>query len=300
MIASGRTPAGSHLPIMVAEVLAALAPAPGAVFVDATLGHGGHAQALLEQLRPGGRLLGLDVDPLELPKTEARLRALGFGPAELVIARTNYASISAAVGAAGLSAVQGVLADLGCSSMQYDDPRRGFTYKRAGPLDLRMNPNKGQPASALLARMTERELADVLRENADEPLGARIARAVKSAASPRTTTELSARVKSVLGKDDPRATLARVFQALRIAVNDELTTLELFLRQLPDVLAPAGRACLLTFHSGEDRRVKAAFRAGLEAGQYAQVSEEPERPTPEECRRNPRARAAKLRWAVRA
>lgn len=300
VIASGRTPAGSHLPIMVAEVLQVLAPAPGQVFVDATLGHGGHAQALVDRLRPGGRLLALDVDPLELPRTEARLRAAGYAPDELIVSRTNYASVATALAAANLSPVQGVLADLGCSSMQYDDPTRGFTYKHEGPLDLRMNPNKGQPASALLARLSERELADLLRDNSDEPLADPLARAIKAAATPRTTTALAALVKKVAPRSDPRPTLARVFQALRIGVNDELATLELFLRQLPDVLAPGGRACILTFHSGEDRRVKLAFRAGLDAGRYARVAEEPLRPTSEETRRNPRARPAKLRWAERA
>lgn len=300
MIASGRTPAGSHLPIMVAEVLEVLAPAPGQVFVDATLGHGGHTQALLDRLRPGGRLLALDVDPIELPRTEARLRALGYGPEELSIARTNNASLAGALGTAGFPPVHGLLADLGCSSMQYDDPTRGFTYKHEGPLDLRMNPNKGQPASALLARLDADELAQLLHDHSDEPLAEALAHKIKSGASPRTTTALAALVKQVAPKADPRATLARVFQALRIAVNDELATLELFLRQLPDALAPGGRACILTFHSGEDRRVKQAFKAGLEAGVYAQVADEPLRPTPEECRRNPRARPTKLRWAERA
>ena len=299
VIASGRTPAGSHLPIMVEEVLAALAPAPGETFVDATLGHGGHAEALLPRLRPGGRLIGLDVDPRELPRTTERLRAAGFGPAELVTQRVNHASLSAALAAAGVPAAHGVLADLGCSSMQYDDPTRGFTYKHEGPLDLRMNPNKGEPAAKLLEKWNEADLARALAELSDEPLAGPLARAIKRAASPTTTTALAALVRAV-APADPRPTLARVFQALRIAVNDELATLEALLRQLPAVLAPGGRVAILTFHSGEDRRVKHAFRAGQDDGTYARVSDEPVRPSREEARRNPRARPAKLRWAVRA
>ena len=306
VIASGRTPAGSHLPIMVEEVLEALRPAPGLTFVDATLGHGGHAEALLPRLAPGGRLIALDVDPLTLPRTEERLRAAGFG-AELTVRRTNHAALAAALGELSVPEVHGVLADLGCSSMQYDDPSRGFTYKHEGPLDLRMNPRRGEPASKLLERWSESDLSRALSELSDEPLAEPLARAIKRGASPRTTTALAAAVRAALSKlprgqkpEDPRPTLARVFQALRITVNDELSTLEAFLKQLPAVLAPGGRAVILTFHSGEDRRVKTAFRDGQASGIYSDVSADPTRPGREEVRRNPRAGPAKLRWAVRA
>ena len=307
VIASGRTPAGSHLPIMVDAVIRALAPAPGQTLVDCTLGHGGHAAALIPLLRPGGRVIALDVDPLELPRTEERLRAMGCGPDELIIQRTNYAALVAALTATGVEHVHGVLADLGCSSMQYDDPTRGFSYKHGGPLDLRMNPQKGKPAWTLIERWTVAELAQALTDLSDEPLAPMLAAAIKSIATPRTTTALAEAIKRAINRlparerpEDLRPTLARVFQALRIAVNDELSTLDRLLEQVPAVLAPGGRVAILTFHSGEDRRVKHAFRAGLDAGVYTAISDEPERATPEERRRNPRAGSAKLRWAVRA
>ena len=169
VLASGKTPAGTHRPIMVAEILAVLAPLPGEVAVDCTLGYGGHAEQLLPLLQPGGRLLGLDADPIELPKTEARLRGLGFGPAMFTAVRTNFAGLPRALGEAGLTGVDMVLADLGVSSMQIDNPARGFSMKDDGPLDMRLNPQRGQPASALLANISPTELARLLVENADEP-----------------------------------------------------------------------------------------------------------------------------------
>jgi 16S rRNA (cytosine1402-N4)-methyltransferase len=201
-----------------------------------------------------------------------------------------------------------VLADLGCSSMQLDNPTRGFSFKLAGPLDLRMNPNKGQPASALLAAVTSDELAELLLEYSDEPLADRLAKQILSAQSNRpirTTDELTAAIRKALAVLPERereragdAPLRRVFQALRIAVNDEFSALETFLRFLPGCLKSGARIAILTFHSGEDRRVKKAFQAGHREGVYARISGEVIRPSPEEVRANPRSSSAKLRWAV--
>ena len=304
IIARGDTPAGSHRPIMVREVLEALEPKPGETAVDATLGYGGHARALLPALLPGGRLYGLDVDPLELPKTEARLRAEGFSADVLEVRRMNFVALPKLLATEGLAGVDVVLADLGVSSMQMDDPARGFTFKREGPLDLRMNPRKGVPASALLAAMSEEDLRLVLRDNADETYAEQIARALCARRGQiATTTALAAVVREALpaparakAGDDP---VRRTFQALRIAVNDELTALDTFLRVLPDCLSPGGRVAILTFHSGEDRRVKQAFREHLRKGLYAAVAPTVLRPTPEERHANHRAASAKLRWAVR-
>lgn len=304
VIARGGTPAGSHRPIMVREILEALAPRPGAIGVDATLGYGGHARAILPTLLPGGRLYGLDVDPLELPRTEARLRAEGFSPDLLVVRCTNFAALPELLAAEGLAGVDVVLADLGVSSMQIDNPDRGFTFKREGPLDLRMDPRRGLPAAELLAAIGEDDLRRLLRDNADETYAEQIARAICGRRGQITTTiGLAEAVRAALppaararAGDDP---VRRTFQALRIAVNEELTALEAFLRALPYCLVPGGRVAILTFHSGEDRRVKQAFRDHLRAGLYAAVAPEVVRPGPEERRSNRRSASAKLRWAVR-
>lgn len=299
VVASGKTPAGTHRPIMVAEILEILTPQAGESAVDATLGYGGHAEEILSLLQPGGRLLGLDVDPFELPKTEARLRALGFGPEAFTARRSNFAGLPQILQAEGLAGVDFILADLGVSSMQLDDPARGFSFKHEGPLDLRMNPRRGQPASAMLDKMSPADLAALLADNADEPR----ARLLADALAGRhfaTTTELAAAARAALprlGHDECDLSVRRVFQALRIAANDEFSALEAFLRHLPACLCPGGRVALLTFHSGEDRRVKQAFAAGLRAGLYASTSDEVLRPSPAEQRANPRCAAAKLRWA---
>lgn len=304
VLASGKTPAGTHRPIMVREILQVLALRPGHVVVDATLGYGGHTAALLDAVLPGGCVLALDVDPIELPKTEARLRARGYSAADLRIRRSNYAGLSRVLADEGLPPVDAVLADLGLSSMQIDDPARGFTFKHEGPLDLRMNPQRGQPASALLASLDARKLARLLEEHADQPDAAALAGALlarQRLAPIHTTAALADAVRASLpAGDQVDDSVRRVFQALRIAVNDEFTALDTFLRHLPDCLAPGGRVAMLTFHSGEDRRVKRAFKAGLEAGVYAQVSDTVERAGPDERRSNPRSTSAKLRWAIRS
>jgi 16S rRNA (cytosine1402-N4)-methyltransferase len=292
VLAAGKTPAGTHRPIMVREILQALAPRAGEIAVDCTLGYGGHAHALLMAIRPGGHLIGLDIDPIELPKTEARLRQLGFGPESFTAHRMNYAGVAKVLpGPADL-----ILADLGVSSMQIDNPARGFTFKYDGPLDLRMNPQRGQPASALLASLDPETLAVLLIENSDEPNAEPLARAILQ--TPIATTAGLASIIRRTGRDDDA--VRRVFQALRIAVNDEFGALDAFLRSLPGCLKPGGRAAILTFHSGEDRRVKNAFQSGERDGTYAVIAHEVLRPSPDEIRANSRARSAKLRWARRA
>ena len=302
VIASGKTPAGTHRPIMVAEILAALAPQPGDIAVDCTLGHGGHSQEILARIQPGGVLLGLDADPLELPKTEARLRSLGFGAEAFIAKRSNFAGIAQALAALGIAGADIVLADLGVSSMQIDDPARGFSVKLDGPLDMRMNPQRGQPASVLLEKISTAALASVLDENADEPHAAMLAAALAGKTFTRTTALANAirAALPVVKPDDAALSVRRVFQALRIAVNDEFSALDTLLRQLPACTKPGARITILTFHSGEDRRVKKSFDAGLRAGIYAAVSDGVIRPTPAEQNSNPRSAPAKLRWAQRA
>ncbi len=299
VMARGHTPAGTHRSIMVAEILAVLAPQPGEVALDATLGYGGHTRELLPRLLPGGRLFGVDVDPLELPRTEARLRDLGFGEDVFVARRMNFAGLPKLKAESG--GFDLVLADLGVSSMQIDNPARGFTWKANGPLDLRLNPQRGRSAADLLASLDELSLAELLAENSDEPHAATIAREVHGQAI-RTTRDLADRVKAALraeglDEDELKKALQRTFQALRIAVNDEFTVLDQFLSLLPGVLNPGGRVAILTFHSGEDRRVKKAFQQGLREGIYEAVAPEPIRASPEERWSNPRSTSAKLRWA---
>jgi 16S rRNA (cytosine1402-N4)-methyltransferase len=299
VLASGKTPAGMHRPIMVAEILAALSPQPGELAVDCTLGYGGHAREILTRLQPGGKLIGLDADPIELPKTEARLRNAGFGAEIFTAVRSNFAGLPQALAGLNLSGADCIFADLGVSSMQIDDPARGFSVKTDGPLDMRMNPQRGFPASALLEKVSPDALAKIFQENADEPRADElsVALAKKSFSS---TRQLAAAIRAALprlSKDELDLTVRRVFQALRIAVNDEFSALDMLLRHLPACLNPGGRVAILTFHSGEDRRVKKSFEAGLRDGIYADIAQEIIRPTPEERHDNPRSSSAKLRWA---
>ena len=300
-MASGKTPAGTHVPVMVREVLDALGPRPGGTAVDCTLGYGGHALELLPRLLPGGFLLGLEVDPLELPRAEARLRAVGFGADVFRVRRSNFAGLPQALAAEGLAGADCVLADLGVSSMQLDAPERGFSMKVAGPLDMRMNPGRGQPASALLSRLTPGKFARWLAENADEPHAPELAEALAGRLFEETTALADAvrRALPRLGDDDREDSVRRVFQALRIEVNEEFTALDALLRHLPQCLNAGGLVAVLSFHSGEDRRVKQAFKSGLRDGVYETVADDVLRPSAAECRANPRAKAAKLRWARR-
>jgi 16S rRNA (cytosine1402-N4)-methyltransferase len=307
IIAKGLTPAGTHRPICVDEILAILDPKPGETAFDATLGYGGHARKILPRLLPGGKLFAVDVDTVELPKTEARLRAEGYGPDALVVRKMNYAGIMGLLGEAG-GGFDCVLADLGVSSMQLDNPERGFTYKADGPLDLRLNPERGAPASEFLKTVSVEKLKAVLEENADEPHAQTIAAAIKECPGPlATTAQLAEAVRgglkkahSNLGDDLIKKCLQRVFQALRIEVNGEFSALDRFLEALPWCVKPGGRIAILTFHSGEDRRVKKAFFKGEEEGVYSSVAQTPARPSAAERHSNPRSACAKLRWAVRS
>jgi 16S rRNA (cytosine1402-N4)-methyltransferase len=290
---------------MVGEVLRCLRPTPGDVAVDCTLGGGGHAHAILERVQPGGRLIGLDVDPLELPRTEAHLRAAGFGPKTFSAHHANFAELPQVLATEGVAAADLILVDLGMSSMQRDIPERGFGYKTAGPLDMRMNPSRGESASQLLARLSEETLAGLLQENADEPHARLIARLLKQQRIDTTqalekVVRLGLTSRDVkLEKADVKMSVRRTFQALRIAVNDEFAALDELLRSLPSCLTPGGRVVVLTFHSGEDRRVKKAFQGGYRQGAYSSVATKVIRSTMEETRANRRASSAKLRWAVR-
>lgn len=303
--ARGMTPAGQHVPILVEEVLAALAPRPGERGVDCTLGFGGHTRRFLERLAPGGLLLALDADPLVLPRTETQLRAEGHASERLLVRRTNFAALRGVLFELGWSeGADFVFADLGVSSMQIDDPARGFSFKSDAPLDMRMNPARGLPAAEWLERVEPGELARVLREHSDEPQAERLASALAARRGRlRTTFELAAAIRAALppssGPEELERSVRRVFQALRIEVNDELGVLEQLLGSLPQCLRSGGRAAILSFHSGEDRRVKRAFEAGLARGIYAQISSEAQRPSSAERRDNPRAAPAKLRWARR-
>lgn len=297
---------GTHRPIMVEEVLDCLRPGAGDIAADCTLGGGGHARAILERVQPGGRLIGLDIDSLELPRTEARFRVAGFGPDTFVARHRNFAGLPQVLAAEGLAVVDLILADLGVSSMQLDNPDRGFSYKEPGPLDMRMDPARGESASHMLARLSEAQLEHLLTENADEPHAHLIAGLLKE--EPLETTQaVDRRVRTglssacpTLAKADLKMSVRRTLQALRIAVNDELSALDGLLRAVPKCLAPGGRVAVLTFHSGEDRRVKKVFQAGYRAGVYSAVADTVIRPTVEETRANRRASSAKLRWASRA
>ena len=308
IIQSGKTPAGTHIPIMVREILDFLQIQPGQVGYDATLGYGGHSRKMLECLQGQGHLYATDVDPIESEKTRARLEALGYGPDLLTIRRMNFADVDQV---APGQPFDFVLADLGVSSMQIDNPERGFTFKFDGPLDLRLDPSSGVTAAQRLRELDEDELAAMLVENSDEPYAARIAKAVmtvyRKGGRIDTTKELAAVIESALSflpagerKEAVKKSCQRVFQALRIDVNSEFEVLYAFLDKLPDILKDGGRAAILTFHSGEDRLVKKAFQQFYRQGVYSDVTQDVIRPSAEECFRNPRARSTKLRWAIRA
>jgi 16S rRNA (cytosine1402-N4)-methyltransferase len=299
VIASGKTPAGSHLPIMIEECLDALALVPGMTGVDGTLGHGGHAAGILDRISPGGKLTGLDLDPIEMPKTVERLRKSGYGEEVFRAVKSNYAGIAKVL--AG-ETVDFVFADFGCSSMQFDDPSRGFSFKAEGPLDMRMNPERGLSASEWLAKVKPGKLELALVENADEPRADFLAEALAGKCFP-TTTVFARAIREALGSvddDEIDRTIRRVFQAVRIAVNEEFTAIDAFLRSVPGCLKSGGRVAILTFHSGEDRRVKQAFKTGVKEGVYVETNRDVVIAGPEERRMNPRSASAKLRWATKA
>ncbi len=310
VISKGSTPAGMHISIMVQEILDFLQIQPGQIGLDATLGYGGHTKEMLKCLQGKGHIYGLDVDPIESVKTKERLASQGFGEDILTVRLQNFADIDQVVKDTGKK-LDFVLADLGVSSMQIDNPERGFTYKFEGPLDLRLNPQKGISAAERLKGISREELRGMLEENADEPYAEKIADKIvanaKRGKKIETTTQLKDAIEEALAfipekerKEAVKKSCQRVFQALRIDVNNEYEVLYAFLEKLPDVLAPGGRVAILTFHSGEDRLVKKFFKEQKKEGLYSDVAADVVRPSAEECNRNPRARSTKMRWAIRA
>lgn len=306
------TPEGEHRPVLLDEVLSVLAPQSGEVVVDCTLGFGGHAAALLERVGSTGKLIGFDLDQGNLANVRERLQGIGH---LFSLHHFNFAGLAKVIGEEAPEGCDCLLADLGMSSMQVDDAERGFSFKREGPLDMRMDRSRGRTAAELLMTLTAQELADAFRELGDEPEAVKIATAIvrDRCVSPiRTTRQLSrliqeaapVTVSTLPGAAKPWQQkvrpVARVFQALRILVNRELANLQELLRVLPWCLKPGGRAAIVSFHSGEDRLVKAAFKEGQRIGTYESISEEPLRASFEERGANPRSRSAKLRWAKRA
>lgn len=309
VIQKGGTPAGMHISIMVSEVLDFLEIQPGQRGVDATLGYGGHTKKMLECLLGEGHIYALDVDPIESEKTRRRLTEAGYGKEILTISHMNFADIDQLAEKVGH--FDFVLADLGVSSMQMDNPERGFSYKADGPLDLRLDPNKGISAEERLAGMTKDELVGMLKENADEPYAEEIAAEIVSELRKGnridTTKKLAGIVENALPcvpekerRETVKKSCARTFQALRIDVNNEFEVLDIFLEKLPMVLKPGGRVAILTFHSGEDRLVKKSFKRHKNLGDYSEVATEVVRPSREECLKNSRAHSTKMRWAIRA
>ena len=309
IIKKGHTPAGMHISIMVKEILDFLDIKPGQQGLDATLGYGGHTLEMLKKLDHQGHIYGLDVDPIESAKTRERLEKKGFGPEDITVKLINFANIDLVAEEAGK--FDFVLADLGVSSMQIDDPSRGFSFKHEGPLDLRLDPEHGVSAAERLRTVDREELVGMLVENSDEPYAEEIARAVIKRRRKRvpidTTTDLYNTVEEALSfipekerKEAVKKSCQRTFQALRIDINSEFEVLYQFLDKLPGILKPGGRAAILTFHSGEDRLVKQSFRELQREGVYSQVAKDVIRPSAEECRANSRATSTKMRWAIKA
>ena len=308
VISKGSTPAGMHISIMVQEILDFLQIKPGQKGLDCTLGYGGHTRKMLEQLSGNGCIYGLDVDPIESEKTVKRIREAGFGEDNFQFRLINFANIDQV--AAEVGKFDFVLADLGVSSMQIDNPKRGFSYKIDGPLDLRLDPKHGQSAAERLHSVTQEEFVGMMVENSDEPYAQEIAQKVFSLMSKGnpmdTTTALREAISEALWKvpkDEKdqaiKKSCARVFQALRIDVNSEFEVLYSFLEKLPDILNPGARVAILTFHSGEDRLVKKSFKELEKMGVYSEVSTDVIRPSAEECRINPRSKSTKMRWAIK-
>ncbi|MBB5337062.1 16S rRNA (cytosine(1402)-N(4))-methyltransferase RsmH [Pectinatus brassicae] len=309
VISKGSTPAGMHIPIMVNEILDFFQIKPGMHGLDVTLGYGGHSGQMLKQLKGEGHLYALDVDPIESVKTKERLAQKGYGEEILTIKQMNFAQIDELM--KETRPFDFILADLGVSSMQIDDPQRGFSYKNDGPLDLRLNPNEGIAASQLLQNLSQEELAGMMVENSDEPYAEEIAKTIvadiKAGMAIDTTMKLHNEIEKALEdiviedkKDVVKKSSARVFQALRIDVNREFEVLYEFLAKLPEVLAPGGKIAILTFHSGEDRLVKKAFKEYQRQGIYEEIAKDVIRPSKEECFRNSRAHSTKMRWAIKA
>jgi 16S rRNA (cytosine1402-N4)-methyltransferase len=309
--AKGSTPAGTHVPVLVEEIIACLKPAPGDIVVDCTVGYGGHALEFLRRIEPGGKLIALDVDREELERTRRRLARAGV---PVSFHRSNFAGIAKVLNREKLDGFDIIFADLGVSSMQVDNPARGMSYKQDGPLDMRMDDRLRRTAADWLNTLPEEELAQALAELADEPDHQRIARliAARRAAQPIIRTAqlvqivleakgLTAQAWRQQRRQTPSGSLhpaARTFQALRILVNDELGALQELLRAAPYCLHPGGRIGIISFHSGEDRLVKQAFREGLRRGVYESAAPDVIVPTAREIHANPRSASAKFRWAI--
>ncbi|HVX10953.1 MAG TPA: 16S rRNA (cytosine(1402)-N(4))-methyltransferase RsmH [Pirellulales bacterium] len=286
-----------HVSVMLDEVVAWLAPRPGMTVVDGTLGAGGHTRALAERIGPDGQVLAFDRDPAALAAAEESLRGL---PIKLVHA--DFAELPDVLEQLGIETVDGVVLDLGLSSDQLADHDRGFSFDATGPLDLRFDPTTGEPAWRLLERLSEAELADVIYRFGEERFSRRIARRViqrRSTGPVDSAAELARLVRACVPRSPGHSIdgATRTFQALRIAVNGELTSLERLLQTLPDRLSPGGRVAVISFHSLEDRLVKSAFR---DDPRYEVLTRKPIRPDDEEIARNPRSRSAKLRVAARS
>ena len=310
ILEKGHTPAGMHVSIMVKEILDFLDIQPGQVGLDATLGYGGHTRAMLDKLQGQGHIYALDVDPIESAKTKERLQKAGYGEDILTVRLQNFADVDKVVKDTGKK-FDFVLADLGVSSMQIDNPSRGFTYKADGPLDLRLNPQKGVTGAERLAELGKKEIESMLIENADEPYAEKIAANImkwRYMGKPVQTTgnlrDCIAEALSFLPKAEQKEAVKkscqRTFQAIRIDINGEMEALYAFMEKLPEVVAPNGRIAILTFHSGEDRLVKKAFQALQRIGVYSEVARDVVRPSMEECIKNSRAKSTKMRWAIRS
>ena len=308
VISKGSTPAGMHISICVKEILDFLQIQPGQKGLDATLGYGGHSRKMMECLKGEGHLYALDVDPIEIVKTTKRLEEAGYGPDIFTSIQENFANIDR-IGAE-YGPFDFCMADLGVSSMQIDNPERGFSYKFEGPLDLRLNPEKGISAAERLEDITKAEFEGMLIENADEPYAKQIAKetvaTMKRGKKIKTTTDLKEVIERALNflpekerKEAVKKSCQRTFQALRIDVNSEFEVLEELLEKLPDALASGGKVAILTFHSGEDRLVKHAFKYGKKAGIYSDIAKDVIRPSKEECAQNGRAKSTKMRWAIK-
>ena len=309
VISKGNTPAGMHISIMVNEILDFLKIQPGETGFDATLGYGGHTKAMLQQLQGQGHIYATDVDPVESAKTKKRLADQGFGEEILTIRLQNFCTIDEIAKEVG--GFDFILADLGVSSMQIDNPERGFSFKTEGPLDLRLNQQSGISAAERLDTISRDELAGMLYENSDEPYCEELARAItdeiRKGNRIDTTTKLRQVIETTLDflpekekKDTIKKTCQRVFQALRIDVNHEFEVLYEFMEKLPGALKPGGRVAILTFHSGEDKLVKRALKEGFRDGIYSEYAKDVVRPSAQECAQNARAHSTKMRWAVRA
>ena len=308
VISKGNTPAGMHISIMVKEIIDILDIQPGETGFDATLGYGGHTKAMLACLKGEGHMYATDVDPVESAKTKKRLADLGYGEEILTIKLQNFCTIDEIAKEAG--GFDFILADLGVSSMQIDNPKRGFSFKVDGPLDLRLNQQTGISAAERLDTISKEELAGMLDENADEPYCEEIAKTItdeiRKGNRIDTTTKLREVIEQTLSflpekdrKDTVKKTCQRVFQALRIDVNQEFEVLYEFMEKLPGVLKPGGRVAILTFHSGEDKLVKKALKQGYKEGIYSSYAKDVIRPSAQECAQNGRAKSTKMRWAIK-